>query len=493
MIQDDFRLKRIVDKDKNYSFEFDFEDLISGKNIEKEAQTKVYTKLNGQKYPQFSFILRAEYLKDKGIKFHFELKDKEYKMIMQNPYSQVASPQEVISTGSDSRFGEFLKEKAFLLNPAAASVNVVYTNSIEHEDFGQFTNQFDYKNLDFNQENQPILFYTPETIINQDGYNPNQNVSYELHNGYLLDQEYAHPSWKHVNAFNSAFDRSFGFGMGTGTQIAKVNSDPNDYRFYVVVNRHMLNVKNFSELSYEKLGQKSVKSYITKPANNFENNVNPGFSYWHGSNNVKDIPIQIIWSGVDQKVSKNQKVKNNDIDITVFAVDIKDLLKKAKSEGKLDFVSWFENWSKMQNLKLNNNWSENGFFPASNIRKYSIVGFPYGKQASYYINRVKANDSIIALANQNGYIPTFYNAGNSGTGILGSDGDYISTINSGVPLTLLESWNYDSASTNYFGVNFKNEHPLDLKNTNSLAAQIIRWHLKEPLNVNLPWFFKEFK
>ncbi|WAM06436.1 hypothetical protein ONA23_05675 [Mycoplasmopsis cynos] len=96
-----------------------------------------------------------------------------------------------------------------------------------------------------------------------------------------------------------------------------------------------------------------------------------------------------------------------------------------------------------------------------------------------------SSTTTVGLIRQNGYVPTFYNAGNSGTGILGDDNEYISTINSGAPLTFLQSWNNEHSTMNYFGINYDNEHPLDLKNTNSLAAQIIRWHLTKPSEVSI--------
>ncbi|MBG0730965.1 MGA_1079 family surface serine endopeptidase [Mycoplasma sp. 'Moose RK'] len=489
LIQDDFRLKRIIEPDENLQFQFDFEKLIRGEKIKETRKTKFYHGINGKVHPQISFSLTVVYLENEGLKFEFELENKDFKIIFKNPYSEVLSFREI----GGERFAEFKKEKAFLLNPAAAGVSVVYENSIQHEDFGEFTNRFDYKHLDFTQENQPILFYTPEEIINSNSYNPNQNVNYELHNGYLLDQEYGHADWKNVEVLNNAMARSFGYSRGTATELARLNDSPNDFRFYMITNRHVQGVKNFSDLSYEKLGSKTTGGYITKAAKNFENNIKNGFSYWNGLNHFSRPPIQVLWSGTNQFERKSVRKPAKDVDITVFVADLKSAIDQARSEGKFDLAQWFENWKTKPNLRLNFNWSQNGFFPMANTRKFAIVGFPYGKQANYYINRVLPGDGTTGLQVENGYVPAFFNAGNSGTGILGSNNEYIATINSGSPLTFLQGWNYDSTSTNFFGVNFKGEHPLDLENTNSLAAQIIRWHLKEPLNVDLPWFLRSFK
>ncbi|SYV97118.1 Uncharacterised protein, partial [Mycoplasmopsis edwardii] len=136
-------------------------------------------------------IFKARYISGEGVHFSLELQEKEYKLFLGNPYVESITAREL----SGPRYSEFKKDKAFLLNYAGAHVDVVYTNNVEHEEFGQRTNEFNYKHLDYNQENQPITFYTPEEVINSDIYNPNQNVSYELHNGYLQDQEYMHASW----------------------------------------------------------------------------------------------------------------------------------------------------------------------------------------------------------------------------------------------------------------------------------------------------------
>ncbi|UWV79908.1 hypothetical protein NW072_01935 [Mycoplasmopsis felis] len=53
------------------------------------------------------------------------------------------------------------------------------------------------------------------------------------------------------------------------------------------------------------------------------------------------------------------------------------------------------------------------------------------------------------------------------------DNQFISTINSGAPLTFLQSWAYSINDFNYFGINWNKENPLELNNKRSLASYIM--------------------
>ncbi|WP_235732135.1 MGA_1079 family surface serine endopeptidase [Mycoplasmopsis canis] len=489
LIQDLKRLTRISGQEKGYSFEFDFERMINGETLTSTIQTYEYTNENtNSSYPRPHFTIRAKYISGEGIKLEVEMAEKEFKLFLGNPYAEAITSKEL-----SPRYEEFSKEKAFLLNYEGAQISVVYTNSIEHEEFNQETNLFDYKHLDYNQENQPITFYTPEEVVNSKEYNPNQNVSYELHNGYLQDQEYMHSSWKNIDLVNNVRARSFAYNRGTATQIAKVSKDPNDLRYYIITNNHVQHKESISQLQGDRLAHKHTAGYITKTSNNFGNNVDAGFSYWGGLNTANNIPIELIWSGVDQKNKKGEQVNGQNVDITIFAVDVKELIKNARREGKFDLALWFENWASLKDTTLDFSGVKKGVYFGQNLKRFGMSGFPYGKQSGYYLNRAASSTTTVGLIRQNGYVPTFYNAGNSGTGILGDDNEYISTINSGAPLTFLQSWNNEHSTMNYFGINYDNEHPLDLKNTNSLAAQIIRWHLTKPSEVSMPWFLRDIK
>lgn len=499
LIQDDFRLSRFIDRHaiegeygKPYTVEIDFEKLVSEKTQTVSFETHPYSIDSKKTIPALKLNLTATLSSNNDINFKLSLDDLSYKLVVGNPYFYVLPPSQIIG----SRFGEFDKNKAFLLNYYGAAVEISYTNAVEHEEFttkDTRTNQFNYKQLDFSQENQPITFYNPESTLDPDKYNPNQNVNYELHNGYLMDQEYMHSGWKTNDLVNKARAREFAFSFGSGTELAKVSKDPHDLRFYGISNRHIVKVDHWSDLRTEAASQ--GRNYFTKPSDKFQNDVNAGYSYWSGGQVGKNMKLQVIWTGIEQ-INKNgqaTQVGKENVDTTVFSFDAKPMIDDARKWGRMELIKWFKDLAKLPDVKFNTSWEKQGISLNPDVRRYAIIGFPYGKQAGYYINRVKNGQATTSLAHVNNYVQTFYNAGNSGTGILGAGDEYIATINSGVPLTGLQGWKYDTPDYNYFGVNFDGQHPLDLKNTHSLAAEIIRRHLEEPLNYKLPWFFHNFK
>lgn len=502
LIQDDFRLSRFInrqaiigDYSKPYTVEIDFDKLMSQKSQTVSFTTHPYSINTKKQAPALKLDLIATLSAQNDIDFTLRLEESSNKLIVGNPYFYtLATP--VIYANNSARYGEFDKNKAFILNYYGASVEISYTNSLEHEEFNTGaleTNQFNYNELDFSQENQPISFYTPESILNSDEYNPNQNVNYELHNGYLMDQQYIHKGWKTNELVREARAREFAFSFGSGTELAKVSNDPKDLRFYAISNRHIVKVDNWNDLRTQ-VGYQG-RNYFTKPSSRFQNDVEAGFSYWGGAEVGNNMKLQVIWTGINQtnKDGKTSEAGRENIDATVFSFDANIMIDQARKLGKMGLIKWFEDLAKLPDVKFNTSWEKQGISLNSDVRKYAIIGFPYGKQAGYYLNRIKNAQATTSLSHINNYVQTFYNAGNSGTGILGDGHEYIATINSGIPLTGLQGWKYDTPEYNYFGVNFNGQHPLDLKNTYSLSAEILRRHLEHPLDYKLPWFLNNFK
>ncbi|MGZ9413243.1 MGA_1079 family surface serine endopeptidase [Mycoplasma sp. Z386] len=490
LVQNDQRLTNISSLDKGYNFEFNFEDLILGKEISFRQQTIIINKLNGGEHPRFYFVIKAKYQQNEGIKFTVELEDKNYKLLVGNPYKEAIIFKE---TQDETKFDKFNKNKAFLINNAGASISLNYTNTIEHEDFGQKTNLFSYKNLDYNQENQPITFFTPQEVILSNEYNPNQNVSYELHNGYKQDNEFLHKDWKDIPLVNNVRSRAIAYGFGSATMFAKVSSDPNDGKFYIITNNHVEAGKKYV-FDDNNLPTEVTNKYIVKSSNNFDNNVEPGYSYWSGSNRISKATSGIIWTGLNQyDKNGNNNTAGNFVDMTVFVVDAFELIKEAQLEGKMDMVAYFKNWFTLPNTNLDYTGVEGAIFFGANLKNFAMNGFPYGKQSGYLINRAGSSSGNVGLSRQQGYTPTFFNNGNSGTGILGENNSYISTINSGASLTFLQSWNYETITHSYFGINWNNEDPLSLTNKRSLAAQILKLNVQKPFEYSVPWFFRKEK
>ncbi|WP_341488299.1 MGA_1079 family surface serine endopeptidase [Mesomycoplasma ovipneumoniae] len=527
LIQDDNRYNRFtkpgdptIGNEANYkfpSFTIDYSELKrkSNQNIELELPQRYNNTSNGSTpLPKLTLLLNVTKKID-GLHFKLSLKGEEYSIIVGNPVNYVNTTQGYNPFTNNDKFD---KNKAFILWDRGASVNVIYENYEQYEEHTRRTNLFDYKQISYTQENAPIPFYT-DPNVRKNVYFPNQNVPYEIHNGYLQNNDYINYSTIKSNPqFENNFQRALAFSFGSATMIGKVNNDENDWKFYFITNNHVENVKNFDQLNNSTTGLPNTYrrySYIVKSSLNFENNVNAGFSYWGGllkgpnsSNNTKPKPTQgqkqeedpnsgfllsQIWSGSDQQSRDGKEHKGHNIDATIFVVDVKPLYDEALAQGKYEYANWLKSWLALENMKFNFNGMDYNINHQSLIYDFSIVGFPYGKQSAYVIHRPGLSNYNVMLRHQNGYVPTYFDAGNSGTGILGADNNYISLINSGTPHNSLQGWNYATRGFNYFGVNFNGEHPLDLKNTKSFAAQILRWHLLAPASANSPWFFNPFK
>ncbi|WDV48646.1 MGA_1079 family surface serine endopeptidase [Mesomycoplasma ovipneumoniae] len=528
LIQDDNRYNRftkpgdptIHGSEANYkfpSFTINYSELKrkSEQNIELELPERYNNTNDGSTpLPKLTLLLNVTKKID-GLHFKLSLKGEEYSIIVGNPVNYVNTTQGYDPFKNNDKFD---KNKAFILWDRGAGVNVIYENYEQYEEHTRRTNLFDYKQISYTQENAPIPFYT-DPNVRKNVYFPNQNVPYEIHNGYLQNNDYINYSTIKSNPqFENNFQRALAFSFGSATMIGKVNNDENDWKFYFITNNHVENVKNFDQLNNSTTGLPNTYrrySYIVKPSLNFENNVNAGFSYWGGllkgpnsSNNTKPKPTQgqkqeedpnsgfllsQIWSGSDQQSRDGKEHKGHNIDATIFVVDVKPLYDEALAQGKYEYANWLKSWLALENMKFNFNGMDYNINHQSLIYDFSIVGFPYGKQSAYVIHRPGLSNYNVMLRHQNGYVPTYFDAGNSGTGILSADNNYISLINSGTPHNSLQGWNYATRGFNYLGVNFNGEHPLDLKNTKSFAAQILRWHLLAPASANSPWFFNPFK
>ncbi|MHA0306217.1 MGA_1079 family surface serine endopeptidase [Mesomycoplasma ovipneumoniae] len=520
LIQDDNRYNRFTKpgdptigneaKYKFPSFTIDYSDLKrkSEQNIELELPQRYNnTNTSSTPLPKLTLLLNVTKKLD-GLHFKLSLKGEEYSIIVGNPVNYVNTTQGYNPFTNNDKFD---KNKAFILWDRGAGVNVIYENYEQYEEHTRRTNLFDYKQISYTQENAPIPFYT-DPNVRKNVYFPNQNVPYEIHNGYLQNNDYINYSTIKSNPqFENNFQRALAFSFGSATMIGKVNNDENDWKFYFITNNHVENVKNFDQLNNSTTGlPKTYRrySYIVKSSLNFENNVDAGFSYWGGllkgpnssskPSDKKEDPnsgflLSQIWSGSDQQSRDGKEHKGHNIDATIFVVDVKPLYDEALAQGKYEYANWLKSWLALENMKFNFNGMDYNINHQSLIYDFSIVGFPYGKQSAYIIHRPGLSNYNVMLRHQNGYVPTYFDAGNSGTGILSADNNYISLINSGTPHNSLQAWNYATRGFNYFGVNFNGEHPLDLKNTKSFAAQILRWHLLAPASANSPWFFNPFK
>ncbi|ATO30593.1 hypothetical protein CO229_00375 [Mycoplasmopsis bovirhinis] len=227
LINDNDKNNRLRDTSKGTAINVDLDELIASKTLKYVYSAKVSAE------ESFKYVVSLTWNDQKGIEFKIFMEDNSYKIIIDEPEVQASFQT------------PFEKERAFLILPAAVSATVQYTNDEEKEDFNVNQNRFDYNHIDYNQFNQPITFYSDaKYLANRDVYQPNQNVSYELHNGYKLDAEFMRleewRDWDVVeNAYLRAVQDDFGGNFGTGGLLGKVNNNPNDATFFYMTNMHI--------------------------------------------------------------------------------------------------------------------------------------------------------------------------------------------------------------------------------------------------------------
>ncbi|MHA3801659.1 MGA_1079 family surface serine endopeptidase [Mycoplasma sp. VS30B] len=445
-------------------------------------------------------------LTNQGMNFEFSLKNPQYKIVQDNPVASLYQPPFfVIPNNLQNTFNP---NEAFFFDYFAGDITYEYTNQVAYEDFGNAnsTNVISYKNMDYTQENMPIVLSNKDSFADPFKYNPNQMLSYKLQDGYKFNNEYLNKAYIASSPVaQDLMSRTFAMNFGSGMMVAKVNSDPNDGRFYALTNHHVIN-NDKNNLTPEK----STLSSGTSPTIaglNFSNNVNAGFSYWNGLYN-QGTYVQVVWSGINQvgynsnfdpktQIFKTGILNTNQfLDVTLIILDVNDLIKSLKAEGKYQTAMWYQNWFNLKNLNFlpflenqspnRNKQTQQGLFN----------GFPYGKQSTYIIHRDERGFETVSFKKQTPYQPTFYNAGNSGTGVMNNNGEYVTTINSGGPLSLLVgkngAYNTGKDSFNFYGVNQDGQNPLDLLNYHSMARNMMRLNAFNPDLYDLPWFFKNW-
>ncbi|EGV00374.1 hypothetical protein MCSF7_00191 [Mycoplasmopsis columbina SF7] len=472
------RYERILNLDQGLNFTIDYQELKARGHIDIYDKTEsVFSKNYGPiEIPYHAtFTLTSE-----GILFNFELRDEGSYQIVDKNINSVLFDKFRQQDEVNKHWNEFLPEKAMYFDKNGARVEVEYENNIANEVFNsKQTNTYNYTKMDYTPENQPIILYN-ETYEDEDlfKYDPNQMIKWKWHEGYKLSNtfmnlKYNHPKVKEVMA------RTFAMNRGSATMLGKVNDDPNDGRFYAITNNHVVGMRNVPDPTISVEVQNTT---LTRAGYNIGNNVDNGPGYWGGLY-VENTQIIPVWTGKNQLDNSGNSAQF--LDITVFIVDINPIIQNATKAGKIETAQWYKNWFNLPNLKLNSitkdyQWStlsKNGSYTTGEI----FNGWPYGKQGGYIVNRSGKGSVNESFTRKDGYLtPIYFNAGNSGTGVLDADGNYVAAINSGRPLSALVSWYGLRPGVNYFGIIEKGENVLDLANKNSLASNIMKFNAYDP-------------
>ncbi|MBN3534915.1 MGA_1079 family surface serine endopeptidase [Mycoplasma procyoni] len=477
---------RIRHFDKAISLVVNFEDLLLTKE-------QVFKKTIEDGDINFNYFIKLAWNEQKGLEFEISMEDDSYKIVVDEP--------EVMTYTEGQTFD---KNKAFMVLPAAVKTVISYTNDVEEEDFGlkNPTNRFQYDEMQYNEFGQPLLFSSDlDYLRDKTQYNPNQNVVYKLHDGYKMNVEQLrtklHRGWEVVDTAllrNALLDG--GRYFGTITFLGKVNDDPNDATFYISTNRHAENswgVTDASDYKGEKfLSSVYGKKYAFAPSM-VENNVDRTYSLrTHYVHTLHNTEIKLMWSGVDQ-ISNDGKDRVKNRDWTVVVADLNKALEKYRADGNMQVVWKLENLMKRPNVKFDQPYWV-GQIDVPNTREASTVGWPFTQYAGNINRRPRSSSHLdIVKGAQHNLSSPFIGGGASGSGVFVDGDSYYGIWTSGVGKVWANDFRYDIRNFNYFGVNWNGENPLELKNTESTAAHIIKANLLHPGKYDLPWFWKEIK
>ncbi|WP_235732171.1 MGA_1079 family surface serine endopeptidase [Mycoplasmopsis canis] len=443
----------------------------------------------------FKFFVTLRWNKNSGIEFKISMSDNSYKIILDEPEAHDFKNENI----------SIDKNKAFIILPAATKTVIEYTNNEENEDFGINQNRFDYKHIEFNEYNQPILYYSDlDFLNNRTVYYPNQNVKFKLHEGYKLDVDYLRiKEWREWDIVNSSYSRSAlqndGKIIGTISFLGKINKDPNDATFYALTNNHVeRGPEKFGDLLKDSfLKDVRVREYSFAPEKT-SNTIDRFYDLNDTNiNTIKNVHAKLLWTGKDQ-ISKDGNIKNHTQDLTLVVIDLNEKLKEAKLSGNMQIVWKIQNLMKMQNVKIDVNHKEAGTISVPNIKEISTLGWPNTKLAGS-INRRPiymgdyANQMRILLGSPyfNPYAQVFIGPGASGTGMFMDNDNYIGTwtfSSSNKHYKASQGHGNNNRKFDFFGKNWSAENPLEIKNYHSIASQIFRANLKFPDKFYLPWF-----
>ncbi|VEU75419.1 Uncharacterised protein [Mycoplasmopsis maculosa] len=481
LVNDSRKNSRIRDISNSTILQINFDEL-----IDKKVLLNEFYATDGNN--KFKYYISVAWNENEGIKFKIWTEDSSYKIIINDPETQRFNSNQT----------KFDKNRAFVILPAAVKTTIKYSNDEENENFNIDQNRFDYKNIEYNEFSQPILFYSDlDFQKNKDVYYPNQNVHYKLHEGYKLSGEQLRiKQYRDWDLVESVYSRNLlidgNTWFGTVSIIAKVNNDPNDATFYAITNNHVEggNSLNFAGLTGNNfLPTRNNKKYGFAPytMNNIDKKYNIRIS---GVQTLHNTQIKILWTGKEQLPVEGTSKSNQDL--TVFIMDLNDKLRSARSSGNMQIVWKIENLMKKGNAKFD--------VPANQInvnvpslREFSTLGWPSTTYAGSINRRSSISDNYVEVRFLSNYSPVFTGSGASGSGMYISNDRYFSTWQSGNGRGVSSGIRYDTRTHNYFGINWNNENPLTLNNFNSVASQIFKANLYDPNKYDLPWYLKEIK
>ncbi|VEU75182.1 Uncharacterised protein [Mycoplasmopsis maculosa] len=481
LINDDLKNSRLRNSNNSISLKFSFDELVDRKNTIIER-----TSFNEKANVHFKYFIGIYWKEDEGIEFKIWMEDDSYKIILGEPETQKFDANV-----------KFDKNRAFIVLPAAVKTTIRYTNDEEYENFELDQNRFDLKNIEYNQYGEPILFYSDlEFQKNKNVYYPNQNVDFKLHEGFKLNAEYVHiKQYRDWDVLESVYSRNLlvdgGYFFASASIIGKANDDPNDATFYIMTNNHVEGGSDFNAVSGNNfLSIRNGRKYAFVP-DIIDNNVDRSWPIRTSeANTIHNNQIKMVWTGREQ-ISKDGN-RSEFRDLTIFSIDLNEKLRVSREKGNMQIVWKIENLMKMGSAKFNIHSSQIDM-SVPNLKEISTIGWPRTQFAGSINRRTYVDNNKVMVSFQVNGPQIFSGGGASGSGMYTSGDRYFSTWVAGNGIG--DSWGirYENKDYNYFGINYNNENPLELKNYKSVASQIFKANLVDPSTYDLPWFLNEVK
>ncbi|MCU4706295.1 MGA_1079 family surface serine endopeptidase [Mycoplasma sp. CSL7503-lung] len=489
LLNDNDKSRRINRKNSEHTYSINFEQLLNEKAIIFNKHVE-FGNNNKTENLDYKIIFKWDPLI--GIKVIIDTDDLNNKIVINDP--------DVLTFKENQKFDP---NKAIVVLPTASEITITYTNDKEKEEFEVDSNRFDYNDVIYTDNNQPILFSNDTKYLKDHSiYYPNQNVPYKFHEGYLMDADVLR--WNKQEDWELARDtwmRTVQFAgpgyYGSTSIVGKVNDDINDHRYYLISNRHVVGEEIESFDKIEEKGKARYGLFLgTKHRNNIIN------KYWNFNQDNSEGKLieklsantKVIWTGLNQ-ISENNKENNGQIDLTLFEADLNDEYLYAKRNGKMNVVyklDYINNY--LDKVKFDVNYQES-YIPVPSNRNVAIIGYPDFKMTGILSHRPLPSytgnkDDRIGIQAQSNYAPVYLGGGGSGTSFYIDGNRYLATWREGFEGFDSFALRYWTKTYNFLGSNIEEQNPFDVNNTRSFASQIIRANLENPNSYSSPWFYK---
>ncbi|MGY6172246.1 hypothetical protein ACW95P_02785 [Candidatus Mycoplasma pogonae] len=438
--------------------------------------------------------IKIEYSLDNELIFSLKKKSSSTKLLTDNIYDAKANNKIFFSYFTSFINFSFTSEN----NQNQTLGKFELPEAYKHFDFADF---FDKNEFLISQSNFPTKAYLfdpkkPfEVNVNSNDLSTKEDVDWKnvgnkkFKNTYTptLSQVYGHNDTPLTEEMRI---RTFFLG-GTWTMFAKVKpSDPEDERYYVITNKHVLAAMG-PATTFKKIGNSF-----------FKNHKNVDFWYDIDTLTKKDDNFSIKHFWTISKTTKKDKLGNidpDDIDVQVVIIDLKEikqLIKQRILYYKLSVENWtsvledFEKWPTLPPLDFSdaytNLYSDYGsFFVSFFMNGYGGLG--YNNQIIHKAKYTKENNKGPEFTfeyNSDEYSQLMQ--GNSGSLIVDENGKIAAIywggtrIRPGVSFQKKRAYLLNSPKTDVIGANYGKYDPAKNINPNTLCHKIIQYSQKLP-------------